>query len=145
MDALQRLLIEDACRGLVLRAAALADAHDAAGFAALFAADAVLQRPNAAPLVGRDAIRDAYAQRPSTRITRHLVSNTRITVESPMQASGHSLVLLWAGSSDDAAGAQGRPAIGPALVGEFDDRFVLGSDGWCIARREACFVLHGAA
>jgi shikimate dehydrogenase len=142
MDPLQRLLIEDACRSLVLRAAALADAHDAEGFSALFAADAVLQRPNAAPLAGRDAIRDAYAQRPRSRITRHLVSNTRITVESATQARGHSLVLLWSGSSDDAAGAQGRPARGPALVGEFDDRFVLGPDGWCIARREASFVLH---
>ena len=129
MDAQQRLLIEDACRGLVLRAAARADAHDAAGFAALFAADAVLQRPNAAPLVGRDAIRDAYAQRERSRITRHLVSNTLITVESATRASGHSLVLLWAGSSDDAVGVQGRPAQGPVLVGEFDDRFVLGSDG----------------
>lgn len=145
MDALQRLLIEDACRSLVLRAATLADAHEAESFSALFAADAVLQRPNAAPLAGREAIREAYAQRPRSRITRHLVTNTRITVESATLARGHSLVLLWAGSSEDAVGAQGRPAKGPALVGEFDDRFLLGPDGWCIARREASFVLHGAA
>jgi ketosteroid isomerase-like protein len=144
MDALQRLLIEDDCRNLVLRAATLADAHDAAGFAALFAADAVLQRPNAAPLAGREAIREAYAQRPRSRLTRHLVTNTRITVESATQARGHSLVLLWAGSSDDDAGAQGRPAQGPALLGEFDDRFVLVQGQWQFERRDASFVMHRA-
>ena len=145
MDPLQRLLLEDACRTLVLRASAAADGHDAAGLAALFAPDGVLQRPNAAPLVGRDAIRDAYAQRARSRITRHLVTNTLVGIESATRASARSLVLLWAGSLDDADGPQGRLAAGPALVGEFVDRFVLLDDGWCIAQREARFVLHGSA
>lgn len=145
MDALQRLLIEDACRQLVLRAAAAADGHDADGLAALFAPDGVLQRPTGDPLHGREAIRAAYAARPRSRLTRHLVTNTRVEVESAGAARAHSLVLLWSGSTDDADGPQGRPASGPALVGEFDDVMVLSEGAWCIAHRVARFVLHDAA
>jgi uncharacterized protein (TIGR02246 family) len=142
MDALQRLLIQDACRELVLRAVECTDAHDAAGLAALFTPDGVLSRPGGQALVGRAAIEAAYAQRPRERITRHLVTNTRVVVESGSAATGRSLVLLWAGSTEDATGPQGRPLRGAQLVGEFDDRFVLSSEGWRIARREAVFVLH---
>lgn len=145
MDALQRLLIEDACRQLVLRAAAAADAHDADGLALLFAPDGVLQRPGGEPLNGREAIRAAYAARPRSRITRHLVTNTRVSVESAARARAHSLVLLWSGSTDDADGPQGRPARGPALVGEFDDTLVLHEGAWCFEYRVARFLLHGAA
>jgi uncharacterized protein (TIGR02246 family) len=96
MDALQRLLIQDACRELVLRAVECTDAHDAAGLAALFTPDGVLSRPGGQALVGRAAIEAAYAQRPRERITRHLVTNTRVVVESGSAATGRSLVLLWA-------------------------------------------------
>lgn len=142
MDALQRLLIQDACRELVLRAVECTDAHDAAGLAALFTPDGVLSRPGGQALVGRTAIEAAYAQRPRERITRHLVTNTRVVVESAAAATARSHVLLWAGSTEDAEGPQGRPLRGPQLVGEFDDRFELTAAGWRIARREAVFVLH---
>jgi uncharacterized protein (TIGR02246 family) len=142
VDALQRLLIQDACRELVLRAAECADTHDAAGLASLFLPDGVLRRPGGQPLLGRAAITQAYAERPPSRITRHLVTNTRVVVESILAASARSRVLLCAGSTDDAAGPQGRPQRGPLLVGEFDDRFTLTDDGWRFASREASFVLH---
>lgn len=145
MDPLQRLLIQDACRELVLRAAECADAHDAAGLAALFMPEGVLRRPGGQPLVGRAAIEAAYAQRPRDRITRHLVTNTRVEVESETAARAHSRVLLWAGSTADAEGPQGRPLRGPQLVGEFADRFVHTDAGWRIASRDASFVLHAGA
>jgi uncharacterized protein (TIGR02246 family) len=142
MDALQRLLIQDACRELVLRSVECTDAHDAAGLAALFSPDGVLRRPAGEPLVGRAAIEAAYAQRPRERLTRHLVTNTRVEVQSATAASACSRVLLWAGSTEDAEGPQGRPLRGPQLVGEFDDRFVLTGEGWRFASRDASFVLH---
>lgn len=142
MDALQRLLIQEACRELVLRAATCADGHEAAGLAALFASDGVLRRPGGQPLVGSAAIEAAYAQRPRDRLTRHLVTNTLVEVESATAASARSRVLLWAGSTEDADGPQGRPLRGPQLVGEFDDRFVLTGEGWRFASRDASFVLH---
>lgn len=142
MDDLQILLIENACRRLVLQAAAHADAHEPERLAELFTPDGVLTRPNAEPLQGRDAIRDAYRQRPAQRITRHLVTNTRVEVRSPTEASASSYVLLWAGESGPARGPFGHPAQPRQLVGEFDDRFILTPEGWRIAQRIARFVLH---
>lgn len=142
MEPLQRLLIQDACRELVLRSVERADAHDPAGLAALFLPDGVLRRPGGAALVGRAAIEQAYAQRPATRITRHLVTNTLVEVESATAASARSRVLLWAGSTEDPDGPQGRPLRGPQLIGEFADRFALSGEGWRFASRDASFVLH---
>lgn len=142
MDAAERQAIQHACTELVLRAAARADAGDVAGLAQLFAPQGMLSRPNAQPLEGRDAIEAAYAQRPPTRITRHLITNTLVNVESPTQARALSYVLLWAGSADDAAGPHGRPVHGRPMVGEFEDVFSLEPQGWRILRREARFVLH---
>lgn len=144
MEALQRLLVQEACRELVLRSVECTDAHDAAGLAALFAPDGLLRRPTGQPLVGRAAIQAAYAQRPRERITRHLVTNTLVEVESATSAAARSRVLLWAGSTEDADGPQGRPFRGPQLIGEFDDRFVLTGEGWRFASRDASFVLHAA-
>jgi len=143
MDAADRMAIRQACSELVLRAVACVDGNDAARLARLFAEDAVLVRPNGAALHGREAIRDAYAQRPADRITRHLVTNTVVEVESPTRARALSYVLLWTGSATDAAGPNGRPAQPRQVVGEFDDRFSFTPDaGWLIQRREARFVLH---
>ena len=142
MDTLESLLAREACRELVLRAAAAADANDPAALASLFTDDAVLVRPNAEPLRGREAIRQAYAQRAPDRITRHLVSNSLVTALSPLEASVRSLVLLWTGQGSDEAGPQGRPAHARQLVGEFDDELRLTAEGWRIARRVARFVLH---
>ena len=142
MEPLQRLLIEAACRDMVLRSVACVDGHDAAGLAALFTPDGVLQRPNGAPLAGRPAIEQAYSQRPRERLTRHLVTNLRVEVESATRARAHSLVLLWAGSSVDPEGPRGRPARDGQVVGAFDDQFVRTDEGWQLERRVASFVLH---
>lgn len=132
----------DAIQQLVLRSVDCVDRHDAAGFAALFAPDATLVRPNGQPLHGRDAIRTAYEQRPKDRITRHLVTNTLVEQESPGSASARSYVLLWSGATHDKAGQHGRPVTSQAL-GEFDDRLVADAEGnWLIRERRASFTLH---
>ncbi|MBT0962930.1 nuclear transport factor 2 family protein [Denitromonas iodatirespirans] len=134
----------DACRTLVLRAAARADGGDAEGLAALFAEDGMLVRPDGIRLQGREAIRAAYAARPAERLTRHVVSNTLVEIVSPTEAQACSYVLLWSGSLADPAGPRGRPAHGLPVLGEFDDRFALTPDGWRILHREARFVLHAS-
>lgn len=139
---IEHLLARQACLDLVLRAAACADAGDAPGLSQLFSEDGQLQRPGGETLQGRAAIASAYGQRPAGRLTRHLVTNTLVELQGADQASAHSQVLLW--SCDEAAvpTAQGRPAHGRQLVGEFDDRLCRGSDGqWRIARRQARFVM----
>lgn len=141
-DVLVRQSIERSCQTLVLRAAHCADTGNAQAHAQLFTPDGVLMRPNAAPLVGREAIAAAYAQRPADRITRHLVTNTLVDVVSPTQAHALSYVLLWSGSTDSAAGPQGRQAHPKQMVGEFKDVLVQGPQGWLIQQREASFVLY---
>jgi uncharacterized protein (TIGR02246 family) len=145
MDALSQLLIKEACRELVLRSAACADANDAAGLAALFAADGTLVRPDGTALQGRQAIEVAYRLRPAERITRHLVTNTVVDIESPEAAHVLSSVLLWSGATTDAEGPQGRPANPRQLLGNFDDRCVLTPEGWRFAQRRASFALHSGA
>jgi hypothetical protein len=107
----------------------------------LFTADAELLRPGGATITGRDAIRASYASRAPTRITRHVVANVVVDVDSPQEARALSYVVLWSGSSEDGEQAQGRTAR-CRQVGEFHDRFVLTPAGWRIARREARFVLR---
>jgi len=144
MDELERLLAERACTRLVLLAAAHVDRGEPAALAALFTPDAVLVRPGGTALHGREAIQAAYEQRPAERITRHLVSNTLVDLVSDSEARAQSQVLLWTGSTTDAAGPRGRPASGGPVVGAFDDRFVKTPEGWRIAHRTASFVLHAA-
>lgn len=140
---LPSLLAHHSCTNLVLRAAALTDAGDAQGLSEQFTPDAVLVRPNAQPLEGRSAILAAYAQRPSTRITRHLVTNTRVELQGPAAARARSYVLLWTGEQADAEGPAGRPAQARQVVGEFDDLLTRSPEGhWLIQRREARFVLY---
>lgn len=145
MDELNRLVIEAACREIVLRAAAAADAGDASTLAALFAADGLLERPNAVPQRGREAIRQAYASRPSGRLTRHLVTNTLVDIIAPGGARATSLVLLRSGNANDSPGPHGRAADARQIVGEFQDVLVATGEGWRIARRTAKFVLHTKA
>lgn len=133
----------DACRDTVLRLARAQDLRDWDTLATLFTADACLLRPGGERLVGREAIRAAYAGRPPGRFTRHLVVSTIVDPTAEGEARAHSGVLLWSGQADDAEGPQGRPAHGPELLGEFDDRLRREADGrWRVAERQARFVLH---
>lgn len=135
--------LAEACRDTVLRLARAQDTQDWDALVAAFTEDAVLVRPGAEPLHGRDAIRAAYAGRAPGRFTRHLVVSTVVDETADGEAHAHSTVLLWAGHAGDAEGPQGRPAQGPELLGEFDDRLRRGADGrWRIAERRSRFVLH---
>ena len=140
-DGIASWIAQQACRDLVVRAAACIDAQDYEAFAALFLPDGELQRPGDPPLHGRNAILAAYRARSVDRITRHVVTNTLVSFESDGVARVGSLVLLWSGSHASPAGPFGRPAQPRRVLGEFDDRLVLVSEGWRIARRIARFVL----
>jgi hypothetical protein len=139
----ETLHIERACERLVLDAVYLTDRLDYAAYAALFAPEAILSRPGGAPLVGPAAIRKSYESRPATRITRHLCTNIRVTVESAERARALTYVLLFTGNSAEPAPDHfGRPADARQLVGEFEDEFERTPQGWRIRARQARFVLH---
>ncbi|NVK41102.1 MAG: nuclear transport factor 2 family protein [Oceanospirillaceae bacterium] len=137
---------QEACERLVLEAAFRADQQDYEGLAALFAEDAQLYRPSApqTPLKGRDAILNSYLGRPATRITRHLCSNFRFSRESADCVRVRCYVQLYASSGPAEAGDPfGAPLDGKVLIGELDDLCRNDGEGWRIAERRACFVLHG--
>jgi uncharacterized protein (TIGR02246 family) len=134
-------IAQQACRDLVVQAAACIDAQDYEAFAALFLPDGELQRPGDSRLQGRAAILAAYRARPADRITRHVVTNMRVDLESESLARVSSLVLLWSGSLTAQPGPFGRPAQPRRVLGEFEDRLLQVGEGWRIARRIARFVL----
>ncbi|MDA7416293.1 nuclear transport factor 2 family protein [Xenophilus arseniciresistens] len=132
-----------ACRELIETSVQHVDDGNASAFAALFAPDAVLVRPNGSLLEGRAAIEAAYAQRPATRLTRHLVSNVVVTLTDDTHAHARSYVLLWSSDLTEADPVYGRRADARQLVGEFEDQLSRGADGqWQLQRRAARFVLQ---
>jgi hypothetical protein len=143
MTTEETLLIERECERLVVESVYCTDRQDYAGFAALFTADGTVSRPGGAPLVGPETIQKTYEARPATRITRHLCTNIRVTVESAERARALTYVLLFAGNSAEPAPDHfGRTADAKQLVGEFEDEFERTPQGWRIRARQARFVLH---
>jgi hypothetical protein len=139
---LDTLLAQQACRDLVLGAADAVDSRQFSALAALFDTDGVLVRPDGVELRGRDAIVAAYAARDPDRLTRHLVSNQRVTVDlAAGTARSTCAVLLWSGKHSDATTARGRPADPVQQVGEIHDLLARTPEGWRIRRREAWFTL----
>jgi hypothetical protein len=139
---IETIMIERACERLVLAFAHFSDHLEYESLAALFTSDGIMQRPNGDLLNGRDAILNAYRARPAGRITRHVCSNIRITVESSDRARGLTYAVLYSGSSTGPANGHFGFKVEQQLVGEFEDEFVLTADGWRIAVRRARFVMH---
>ena len=143
MTELEIIAIEHACERLVLDAVDFVDRQDYAGFAALFVPDGAMVRPSGDQLVGPPAILKAYTSRPGGRITRHVCTNIRITVESPDRARGLTYAVVYgANAGEQVEGAFGVQAEARRLVGEFEDEFVRTNDGWRFRLRLARFVMH---
>jgi ketosteroid isomerase-like protein len=135
--------VERACERLVLDFAFFSDHRDYEALASLFTPDGTMARPSGAPLSGRAAILDAYRSRPADRMTRHICTNIRITVESPERARGFTYALLYTANANEPPERHlGIKADASHMVGEFEDDFVRTEDGWRIASRRARFVMH---
>jgi uncharacterized protein (TIGR02246 family) len=131
------------CRDVVLRAAEAVDAGDAQAFAELFTLDGVLVRPDGTRLEGRVAIAQAYAARDPDRLTQHLISNHRVSVDLEAGlAESYCKVLLWSGRRSAPASPKGRPADSLQQVGEMHDQLQHDAQGWFIRKRIARFILH---
>jgi ketosteroid isomerase-like protein len=135
--------IERACERLVLDFAYFGDRQDYEALAALFAENGTLVRPAGDPLVGRAAIIKSYQSRPAGRITRHVCTNIRITVESSDRARALTYAVVYSANANDPPEAHfGIKADPRHLIGEFEDEFVLTGEGWRISSRHARFVMH---
>ena len=117
---------ERACERLVLDFAYFSDRRDYESLADLFVTDGAMIRPSGDPLIGREAIIESYQSRGAGRITRHVCTNIRITLESANRPEAHF----------------GIKADARQLIGEFEDEFVRTTEGWRIESRRARFVMH---
>ena len=135
--------IAHACERLVLDFAHFSDSQDYESLAGLFAPDGTMVRPSGDSLVGRAAIIESYRSRPAGRISRHVCTNIRITVESSNRAHGLTYAILFSANANQPPDAHfGVRADPRQLVGEFEDEFVRTEEGWRIASRKARFVMH---
>ena len=135
-DAAGRIEIERACERLMYIYARALDLGDLSAAADCFAEDATMARPMAPDQVieGRESIRAALLTRPSTLLTKHLVSNVMIDVESADRARGISCLTMISTTPP----ADTRPPFiskGPLYFGVFQDRFVREQGAWKFLER----------
>jgi uncharacterized protein (TIGR02246 family) len=135
MDSLERLVIERDCERLVTEYCHLVDHNEAEGIAELFTEDGVWKSVEAT-LDGREQIRKAMAERQANtrRMSRHVCNNFSLKILDADHAEG--IVYLTLYRHDGKEGRRLSPLEGPAMVGEYRDRFVRTSQGWQIAHRE---------
>lgn len=142
MDNTKRSHIAQACERLLLQLAHLTDhgPHDA--IAELFTDDGEFDRDGTV-VRGRQALRDMYAKRPASLMTRHMVSNVMVTVLSEDEVSCQAYATVYRFRSQD--GTKPVPPVvceGPESVAEYHDRLVRAADGWKIQQRVLRTVIN---
>jgi hypothetical protein len=145
LSELETLVIERACEKLIYEFFEVIDLRNERHLENLFTDDATYARPIEPNTVisGRETIVKMFEARPGGRVSRHLCSNVRITVDSATRARGTSRVVLVAGATEPPAHAQfGFKADARQLIGEFDDEFVKTPEGWRFASRRGRVILH---
>jgi len=145
LSDIEVLTIERACERLIYEFAEAIDLRNDAHLDDLFSEEATYARPTApnSVITGREVIRKTFESRPGGRVTRHICSNVRITVDSAVRAHGVSRVVLIAGPTEPPADPQfGFKADARQLIGEFDDEFVKTAAGWRFASRRGRVILH---
>lgn len=140
MDDLQRLMIERACQRLVLLFAKHNDDLDHAALADLFVDDCLFARPldPQYPYHGRDAVHAIFRDRPA-RLTRHVMTNILVTVDSPDLAHGNSYVTMISSPNPDRSAPREGEGI---FFGAFDDVFVRTEAGWKFKERRGTVALY---
>ncbi len=140
MDDIQRLLIEQACRRLVLEFAKYNDDWDHQRLADLFVEDCEFARPldPDLPYYGRDKVHAIFRDR-KNRLTRHVMTNILITVVSADEARGNSYVTMLSSPNAEAKWPQEGEGI---FVGAFDDVFVRTEAGWKFKSRYGNVALY---
>lgn len=132
MTDLERMLIEHACARLVADYGYYADNGPQAAFADLFTEDGVLGLPTGETR-GRAAV--GQGGMPAGLVTRHSMSNVRITALSDTEAEGTSYLTLYVARRPDPDKPAETKIAAPTNVGVYVDRYRKTPDGWRIAER----------
>lgn len=133
MDETNTWAVKAAITELITRYAALNDAGDWDGVAALYTEDARMSRPSAPDdfIAGRAAILAAFRSRP-LRAARHIIANVLVTLESETSARATSQILLFTGVS----AGEGLPVQSATpLLGTYRDHLTRTPHGWRFVER----------
>ncbi|WP_260927613.1 nuclear transport factor 2 family protein [Novosphingobium sp. 9] len=119
IDRLERMLAEHAIARRIVAFAAANDGHDAQGVAAMFVLEGRFARPTDPdrPVIGREAILAFFRDRPA-RVTRHVMTNILVEIDSPDHARAQSVVTLHTGERGETV-----------MVGGFSDELVREANG----------------
>lgn len=131
-SALARLVNEQACRELVERYTIAVNDGDIEAFVALFAPDAVWQRPHVPPLRGRDEIREFMSRRPATRTIRHVTGGVLVELDGPDSARVRSQTLEFTGPAVEYLPVA---STGLSRMVEYRDRVARLGDTWHFIER----------
>ena len=142
----EKQMIERECEKLVIAFCNHNDSRDYEALADLFTEDGVFARPSdpSNPIRGRANIKERFNAKPRELLTRRLVTNVLITVESREAARGISYMTLFTGQETPGAKLP-VPASPTVQIGEIRSRFVRTIHGWRIAEHIGSLALTYSA
>ncbi len=129
--------VRRACREVIAAFAYHVDHREFDRAVALFAPDAVFERPDLMAC-GREQIAAIFAGRPESVITRHLCGEPFFVELGADRARAVTQVTLYHAQRAEAP----VPTVkGPNAIAEFQDSFERTAEGWKIAHRKGVPVL----
>ncbi|MES2362054.1 MAG: nuclear transport factor 2 family protein [Pseudomonadota bacterium] len=134
MNAMERLLVKDACIELMTAYCTHLDARHEDEFVALFTPDATIARlaEPSYESAGHDGIRRVFSARPASILSYHMMLNHAVTVAGETTASARALGIVVRGNRD--RDAWPKPIRGLELLVEYLVDFRLEAGGWRIHR-----------
>ncbi|AIV37651.1 MULTISPECIES: nuclear transport factor 2 family protein [unclassified Streptomyces] len=142
MSPTERLLAERACERLIVDLVHRLDLGDPGSAADLFTVDGVWEWPGGDRRVeGREALRTYFGSRPADRLSRRLMTNILVTVDSATTATATSYLTTY--RVDGHVEGMVAPRL-PANVGHYEDTFRKVGGEWLLAARTLYLAFGGA-
>lgn len=141
MPPVERMLAERACERIIVDFIHRLDLGDPSSVAELFTPDGVWHWPFGDRRVeGREALRAYFGSRPADRLSRRLMTNILVTLESEATATAFSYLTTY--RVDGYTGGMIEPIL-PANVGHYEDVFRKIDGDWLLARRTVYLPFGG--
>ncbi|MER5639163.1 nuclear transport factor 2 family protein [Kitasatospora sp. NPDC002227] len=141
LSPVERMLAERACERIIVDFIHRLDLGDPGTVAELFTSDGFWHWPHGERRIeGREALRRYFASRPADRLSRRLMTNILVTVESGTTARAVSYLTTY--RVDGYSGGIIGTRL-PANVGHYEDTFRRIDGSWLLAGRTV-FLPFGA-
>jgi hypothetical protein len=140
LGPVDRMLAERACERLLVDLVRRLDLGDPGTAADLFTSDGLWEWPHGGRRIeGREALRAYFGSRPADRLSRRMMTNMLVTVDSAVTATATSYLATYRvdGYTDGVL-----PPRLPANIGHYEDTFRRVGGVWLLATRTV-FVPFG--